>query len=342
MTLGPVIPCEMQAAGSPAGVSVRIGAVEIKTNIFLAPLSGCSDLAFRLICRDYGAKFCFFEMVDAHSLIFRRRRTLEILKTDPADEPIAAQLLGVDPALMLDAAAKILEVARVAFLDINGACPAKKVVKKGAGAALLRDPARLWAVVKRLSSSLPVPVTVKLRTGYDARDVDGIVRIARGCLDNGAAAIFVHGRTKSQGYAGDIDYEAIRAVKESVGIPVFGTGNVLSGALAKKMFDETGCDGILVARGSLGHPWIFEDIGRFLASGSPARDRDLASRREVLKRHLAYIERHKERTPYARACVMRKVVLWYIRGFPNASRVRERISTTKAHEDLVRLIDSLC
>ncbi|MCP4400933.1 MAG: tRNA dihydrouridine synthase DusB [bacterium] len=319
---------------------IQIGSAAFHSNIFLAPLSGCSDLAFRSIARECGAKFCFFEMVDAHSLVGPHLKKFDILKTVEADAPLGAQLVGEDPSMMLDAAQILLEhVPTVSLLDINSACPVKKVVKKGAGAALLRNETTLFSMIRLLASSLSLPVTVKLRGGYHKIDLYDLEELARGCEANGAATIFVHGRSRDQGYSGDVNYEAIRAVKQAVSIPVFGSGNVFDPLLAKTMFDESECDGILVARGAFGNPWIFSHIEKFLSNGTLPLDVSRDTRKQVLKRHLAYIMEYKQNSPAGKIGFMRKVALWYLKGFPNAASVRGRINTVSDYETLLNFID---
>ena len=321
---------------------ITIGNVRIATNVFLAPLSGCSDLAFRLIAREHGAGFCFFEMIDSHSLPYQRPRTLDILATHPKDSPRAAQLLGNDPGRMLKAAKIVLERTGSAFIDVNCACPSKKVVRRGAGAALLKDPANLYRILETLASGLTVPVTIKMRIGYEKTDRDAIIAFAKGCESAGASALFVHGRTQAQGYMGEIDYAAIRAIKESVAVPVFGSGNIVTAWMAKKMFDETGCDGITVARGTLGNPWIFKEIEAILGRGdAPPRAHSLARRKAVLATHLDYVDRYKKIRPVSKVGFMRKVVIWYTTGLPGATSLRRRISLAKTYPALLDIINSL-
>ena len=318
---------------------VRIGSKTIETNIFMAPMSGCTDLPLRLVVAEHGARFGFFEMLDSNSFFYGPRRTFAMMKTDEKDVPLAAQLVGGDPDMMLGAAERILRMARVSFIDINAACPAKKVLRKKAGSYLLHDEITLYKMIALLAGALPVPVTVKLRLGYDDDKTCRITDIARRCEESGASALFVHGRTRLQGYEGSVDYAAIKAVKLSVRIPVFGSGNVLSPELAKKMFDATGCDGILVARGALGNPWIFGDIERYLKNGEAAPQRSLDEKKEVLKRHLSYIELHNNSR--GKIGVMRKVSLWYIKSFPNAKRLRGDICALKNYEKMIQFIDTI-
>lgn len=320
--------------------TVKIGSKTINTNVFLAPLAGCSDLAFRLICREYGAKFCFFEMIDANSLIYNRIRSLRLIETTEKDTPIAGQLLGREPEKMLEAALRIIDSVNISFLDINCACPVRKVVKKKCGAYLLNDLDSLSKLIKKLSSSLPVPITAKIRIGYLEKDKKQIIEVAKACEDSGASALFVHGRTRTQMYSGDVDYNLIKAVKEAVNVPVFGSGNVLSPQLAKKMFDETNCDGILVARGAQGRPWMLKDITDYM-EGKKIIVVSMEERKAALKKHLAYLEKYKEVKDSIKIGFMRKIALWYLRDFAASSRVRGRICKINNHGELLELINNL-
>jgi nifR3 family TIM-barrel protein len=309
--------------------------------IYLAPMSGITDLPFRLISREFGATQCFFEMVHANSIIYEHPKNKRLLKTVKKDSPIAAQLLGADPGLMLEAAQKLATLADISFLDINSACPVKKVIKKGEGAALLENRARLGKIVKKLSSGLGLPVTVKLRAGFIKRDVRGCVKTALVCQENGASVVFIHGRTRLQGYSGDIDYESIRAVKKALKIPVFGSGNIFNPVMAKKMLDETGCDGILVARGALGNPWIFRDIRRYLKNSKIPEDKSLPEKMKVLKKHLGYMHKYNDAKASHKAGLLGKVAIWYLKNFPNASKIRDKVFRLKSYDELINLIDSV-
>ena len=315
--------------------------VLMNPKIYLAPMSGTTDLAFRLISRKLGALHCFFEMIDAKSLVYKHPKTKLLLKTIEKDSPLAAQLVGADPSVMLDAAEKILSFVDISFLDINSACPAKKIIKKGAGAALLKNTTRLGKIIKKLTSKLQIPVTVKLRTGFNERDVRESVRTAKICQANGASIIFIHGRAKSQSYFGDIDYESIKATKIALKIPVFGSGNIFNPLMAKRMLDETGCDGILVARGALGNPWIFKNIENYLKNGQTTSPLSLSTKKKVLKVHLAYIEKYKEITHTNKIGFMGRVTMWYLKGLFNAARIREQICKVTSYKKLINLIDHI-
>ncbi|MBI2119975.1 MAG: tRNA-dihydrouridine synthase [Elusimicrobia bacterium] len=320
---------------------IQIGNKKINTNIFLAPLSASSDLAFRLIAREQGAKFCFFEMIDSNSLVHVSPRSERILQTCPEDQPIAAQLLGADPEIMLKAAEIILSRAPITFLDINAACPARKVYKKGAGACFFNDPAPLVRVIERLSSYLPIPVTVKMRVGLNQVDIPKAVQFAKCCESSGASALFVHGRSQSQENYGPVNYEAIRAIKESVGIPVFGSGNILNPPLAKKMFDQTGCDGILIAKGSFGNPSIYRDIETYLETGTWQPAIELQGKLEFLKKHLLLVQQIKGHCAISSIGELGKICLWYLKGFTEASRMRAQIFKSQSYPELLAQIESI-
>jgi len=320
--------------------SITIGPEKFDTNIFLAPLAGCSDISLRLISREHGAKMCFFEMVDANSLVHGPVKSQDILFTTDKDKPIAGQILGDEPDLVLKASKKLLNLVSLKFLDINAACPVPKVIKKKSGSHLLRDPKTLYAIINKLATNLDLPVTVKLRVGYDKIDLKEIVSIAKNCEKSGAQALFVHGRTRNQFYSGEVDYQSIKAIKHAVKIPVFGSGNVFSPMMAKKMFDETDCDGILVARGSFGNPWIFKDIEDFIKTGKKPKEITFEERVKILKRHLSYAEKYRIKT-YGKSGFMRKIVIWYMKGFRHAAKIRGDVAYAHSYEDLLRLVDSV-
>jgi len=307
--------------------------------VYLAPMSGVTDLSFRLISRSLGASHCFFEMLDSKATLYSHPKNRRLLRTHKKDSPISAQLLGADPSVMLEAAQTILGLTSISSLDINSACPARKVLKKRSGAALLEDAPRLGKIIHKLVSNLQIPITVKLRVGLNNRDLKSCVRTARICQENGASTVFIHGRTREQGYSGDVDYEAIKAVKDALEIPVFGSGNIFNPPMAKEMLDKTGCDGILVARGALGNPWIFRDIEGYLKSGTIPKPPTLAQKKRVLKRHLAYINKYKEISPACKMGFMGKIAMWYLKGFSHATILRQEICRARSYRELLRLIN---
>ena len=322
---------------------VLIGLKNINTNIFLAPLAGCADLSFRLIAREHGAQFCFYEMFDSNSLVWASRRKInDMVQTHPKDLPIAAQLLGSDPDIMLKAAKKLLELSEnISFLDINAACPMRKIIKKKAGAYLLKEPEVLYKIISKLSSSLHLPITVKIRTGYAVKDIENIILIAKKCEQSGAQALFVHGRTKDQEYSGEVDYESIKAIKDNVAVPVMASGDIFSPQKAKQMLDTTGCDGLIVARGAFGNPWLFKQIESFLNKGIRLLEPTLNEKLLVSIRHIQYVEKYKILPVKSKLGFARKVALWYLKGFKQASFLRKDIARVQSFEELYKFIETL-
>lgn len=306
----------------------------------MAPMSGCTDLPFRLIAREAGATLCFFEMIDCNSLTHNSERTLRsMLQTNEVDRPVAAQLVGADAGAMVEGAKIMLEQVSVPFIDVNAACPVSKVVKKKAGAYLMKNPAALTRIISRLSEATKLPVTVKLRIGYEKYDQQELVKLVKKCEASGASAIFIHGRTAAQMYHNAVNYQAIRAAKKSVAIPVLGSGNVTSAELAKKMIDSTGCDGVMVARGALGNPFIFKEIEHYLRTGENLPEPGFEKRKAVLKRHLGYINEYsavKNKVGW-----MRKVIIWYLKKFHGAAHWRDQVNRTDKYEAMIRLIDEV-
>ena len=323
-------------------MKLKIGSYELPTNIIMAPMSGCTDLPFRLVAREEGATLCFFEMVDCNSLRRASLRTLgSLLLTSPEDRPVAAQLVGADPGAMAEGAQILLEHVAVPFLDINAACPVNKVTKKKAGAYLLQKPLVLSRIIKRLVKETKLPVTVKLRIGYEKYVKKELIKIIKTCEESGVSAIFIHGRTMAQLYHSEVNYDAIKVVKDNAGVPVFGSGNIMSPELAKKMFDLTGVDGVMVARGGLGNPWLFREIEHYLATGELLPPPSMEKRKEVIKRHLDYEDKYRSPHSKHRVGVMRKITLWYLKKFHGAAHFRDRVNRIASYEEMLQLIDEV-
>lgn len=320
---------------------VDIGGRRIPTNIFLAPMAGCTDLAFRLIAREHGASFCFFEMIDSNCVVRRDISKHPIIRTCEEDSPIAAQLLGSDPSMMRDAAQKLLQHVQASFLDLNFACPMKKVLRKKAGAYLMRDSGRLCEILRSVCGAVKIPVTAKIRSGFDSYEPGSLRELAIRMADSGAKAIFVHGRTARQLYSGAASSDPVMAVKRSVEVPVFGSGDVFSPEQALGMLKSTGCDGVMIARGSLGNPWIFGRINDSLRGIREDAAVGIEERKRTLKKHLSYIRRFAPPRGHSPAGPMRKTALWYLRGFPDAAKIRSRITAAKSYEELAGIVDSI-
>jgi tRNA-dihydrouridine synthase B len=324
-------------------IMLKIGNYILKSKLILAPLSGCSDLAFRLICRQHGCKFAFYEMLDAHGLTYGHKKTLEMLESTKKDSPIGVQILGSDPDRCLEAANIILAHSKPKIIDLNFACPAKKVLKKGCGSALIKNPKQAAKVVKKLSSYLSLPVTVKVRAGYHTNDGKEGILLSRMCEDNGVQAVFFHGRSMSQGYSGRVNYDAIKQAKKSLKTPVFGSGDVFSPELAKEMLDKTGCDGVLIARGAFGAPWIFDQTENYLKDpSSTVNSVSYEMIVDTAKEHLKIYKNWKKLIPEKYYIGhLRKIGIWYSKGLPYSKRAREAISYAKTFDEIIDILDKL-
>jgi len=299
-------------------------------------MAGCTDLAFRKIARRFGCQIAFTEMVKDRPVVEENRRTLEMLRTADWDHPLGMQVVGKDPALMAEAARK-LEALGADVIDVNLGCPVPKVVDSGCGAALLKDPPQVGRILEAMVPAVRVPVTIKMRTGFDEGDDRRFLEVARIASASGIGAITVHGRTRKQMYHGFSNHEAIRAVKEVATVPVVGNGDIRCGADAKKMFEDTGCDGVMVARGSLGNPWIYREIEQYLQTGVVPPPPSVPERAQILREHFQY-----QRQLYgdSAACrIIRRVIHWFVKGASGSASLREKgnkVETPEQFETLVQ------
>ena len=315
---------------------LKVGTGELENNVILGPMAGVTDLPFRLLCREQGAGLVCMEMVSAKAVFYGNRNTKELLQVNPGERPVSLQLFGSDPEILSDIAAR-LEEGPYDLFDLNMGCPVPKVVKNGEGSALMKDPKLVERILSSMVRALKKPVTVKIRKGFNDESVNAveIARIAEGC---GAAAVAVHGRTREQYYSGKADWEIIRQVKEAVSIPVIGNGDVDSPEAAKRMLAETGCDGVMVARGAKGNPWIFKRITEYLETG---RIPPKPSREEVKAMMLRHGEMMVEFKGEAAAMrEMRKHVAWYTAGWPHSAALRNDINAVETMEALRELIET--
>jgi len=317
---------------------LKIGNLSLKSNLILAPMAGVSDLPFRRLNRKFGAELAFVEMINCRSISFKSRRTQSMLSSDPEDKPLGIQLLGCEEKFILKAL-DVLKRYKFDLLDFNAACPAKKVVRRKEGAGLLKEPKKLKKLLKLVVKNSPAPVTVKIRTGWDKECVNA-KEVALYSLDAGVSGVFIHGRTKVQGYSGAVDYVSIMKVKKALAIPVIASGDILSAQLAQKMFSETGCDGLAIARGSFGNPWIFREIKEFLRTGKiipkPAKETVI----KIMLEHLAAcIDFYGERNGVV---IFRKFFGWYTRGFRRIRPLREKSSRAKTRLEMEGIIKRSC
>lgn len=313
---------------------LRIGTLSLESCVFLAPLAGLSDAALRLISRSHGARFTFVEMINARAITHNSKKTNKMLKSPAEDRPLGVQLLGAEIPYLLRAV-DILAAYDFALLDFNAACPVRKVCRRGEGAALMRDPLMLEKILKALAGRWRKPLTLKIRSGWNdsSKNAVEIARIAEG---SGVQAVFIHGRHREQFYHGGVDYGIIACVKKSVTIPVIASGDIWSCTHARKMFDETGCDGLTVARGALGNPWIFRDIEEYERNRRIPEAPSQQEITDVLLRHLDLsIAEHGEKNAVA---LMRKFAGWYFQGKPYVRLLRQKINTVRSKKEFVETL----
>jgi nifR3 family TIM-barrel protein len=307
---------------------LQIAHLTLDSPFVLAPLAGYTDLPFRHLCREFGAALVVSEMISCHGLVYSQAKTRAMLASNPAERPVSFQLFGADPAIMGQAAA-ILSTFQPDLIDINMGCPVKKVTKRGAGAALMQDPQLAMAILDSVIKNSTVPVTVKTRIGVDNLHISA-VDFARRVEDGGAAAITVHGRTWAQGFTGTPDWDVIARVKEAVCLPVIGNGDILSHAQGVDMMCQSGCDGIMIGRASLGNPWVFSPAGK---------PDDLPRLLEGVFRHLELIE--ESLAPGHMPGCIKNHLGRYFKGQPESARYRKMIYDCKDMEALRQVLSAI-
>lgn len=301
-------------------------------------MAGISDLPFRALNRRFGCELAFTEMVSARALAYRNSNTLKMLTTDLSDAPLGVQLLGNDPEIIARAV-EILRDYRHDLIDINAACPVVKVTRRGEGSAMLNDEGRLRETLKAAVSASSAPVTIKIRTGWDESSVNA-VEIACLAQEAGVSAVFVHGRTREQGYSGDVDYQTIRMIKEALTIPVVGNGNAFSAELIKKMFEDTGCDGVGIARGCLGNPWIFREATEYLRHGTLSFRPPAIS--EIMETMIAHLDLAIAADGEENGVVkFRKFFAWYVKGLRDTRDIRTEAFGASTGQHMVDFISML-
>ena len=317
-------------------MKLKIGNVELENNLILAPMAGVTDLPFRLLCKEQGCGLMYTEMVSAKAILYKNRNTGPLMEVRPEEEPVALQLFGSDPEIVSDIAAQV-EDGPYAFIDINMGCPVPKIVNNGEGSALMKNPKLVEEILTALVKKVKKPVTVKFRKGFDDDHINAveIARIAESC---GVSAVAVHGRTRAQFYSGKADWDIIRQVKEAVKIPVIGNGDIFTPEDAKRMLYETGCDGLMIARGAKGNPWIFSRTLHYLETGELLGPPDKEELKETILRHAQLQIQFKGE--YLGLCEMRKHLSWYTVGLPHSSSLRNDVNQTETWEDFYTLIQS--
>jgi tRNA-dihydrouridine synthase B len=326
-----------RAVDNGSGTVLKIGSLTLISPVMLSPMAGVSDLPFRIINRRFGCGLAFAEMISARALTYRNSNTLKMLSTNPADRPLGLQLLGNDSKIMLKAL-DILRDYEFDVLDINAACPVSKVTKRGEGSAMLRQPRTLFEVLKAVVDHSHLPVTVKIRSGWDESSVNAR-DVALYAQEAGVSAVFIHGRTRSQGYSGSVDYDEIRKVKEALTIPVIASGDAFSAELIRNIFDVTGCDGVAVARGALGNPWIFDETVQYLKNGTvPARP----SIGEIVDTMIIHLDLSVEADgDVAGTTKFRKLFAWYVKGLRDTRDIRTEAFRAETRPEMLALINKL-
>lgn len=313
---------------------MRIGPVQLDNPVIPAPMAGVTDKAYRILAREAGCSLVCTEMVSDQALLYGNPKTCSLLDITGEEGPVSMQIFGSDPGYMA-AAAEIVEGRGAGIIDINMGCPVPKIVKNGEGAALMREPEKAAAIVKAVVDKVKVPVTVKMRKGWDENSVNA-VELARLVVEAGAAAVTVHGRTRSQFYAGKADWGIIAAVKRAVNVPVIGNGDICSPQDALAMLQETGCDGVMIGRAALGNPWIFSRTIHYLKTGELLPGPSPAEKAAMALRHLELLVKTKGEK--VAVWQMRKHAAWYLKGLRGAARLREQVNRAQTWEELKKIL----
>ena len=316
----------------------KIGNIEIKNNIVLAPMAGICNSAFRKIIKEMGCGLIYCEMVSDKALIYNSKKTENMLYMEEFERPIAQQIFGSDAYSFVEAAKKVYNEMHPDIIDINMGCPVPKVaVKSQAGSALLKNPTKIKEIVTAVVEAVPIPVTVKIRSGWDANSINA-VEVAKICEESGASAITIHPRTRAQGYTGEPDLDIIKQVKEAVSIPVIGNGNITDIESAKHMFKYTGCDAIMIGRGCLGNPWLIKQLVTYFESGKIIDKPTYEERINMCFHHLNYLLKIKQEK--VAVLEMRSHIAWYLKGLPNCVEIKNKCFKAQNKQDLEKILNN--
>ena len=315
----------------------KIGNIEIKNNVVLAPMAGISNSAYRTIIKEMGCGLIYAEMVSDKAITYGSKKTIDMLYMTDFERPISQQIFGSDKESFVTSAKYIYENMKPDIIDINMGCPVPKVaVRAQAGSALLKDPDKVYEIVKAVKEAVPCPVTVKIRSGWDENSINA-VEIAKVIEKAGADAIAVHPRTRAQGYSGKANWNIIKEVKENVNIPVIGNGDILTCYDAKRMLDETGCDAVMIGRGVLGNPWLIKECIDYLENGKEPEEVSVEEKINMIKYHIELLR--KTKCDKLALLEIRSHASWYLKGIKNSSKLRTDICKAKNIEELLNLIE---
>ena len=315
----------------------KIGDIELKNRIVLAPMAGISNTSYRKIIKEMGAGLIYCEMVSDKAITYSSKKTIDLLKYSEEERPIAQQIFGSDVNSFVEAARKVYEIQKPDIIDINMGCPVPKVaIKNQAGSALLKNPKKIKEIVQSVVNAVPVPVTVKIRSGWDESSINA-VEVAKVIEEAGGSAITIHARTRSQGYSGKADWSIIKRVKESVSIPVIGNGDVTSCFLAKQMLDETGCDAVMIGRGAIGNPWLIKECVDYLDNNILPKEVPYQEKIKMMKKHYELLLEDKDAK---RAMLeIRTFILYYLKGLPNSKEIKDKICKCNNSEDIFNILN---
>ena len=317
----------------------KIGNIEIKNQVVLAPMAGISNTSYRTIIKEMGVGLIYAEMVSDKALCYGSKKTIELLKMRDEERPIAQQIFGSDKESFVKAAQYVEKEMKPDIIDINMGCPVPKIALRAqAGSALLKDPNKIYEIVSAVVKAVKVPVTVKIRSGWDEKSINA-VEVAKLIEKAGASAIAIHARTRSQGYTGSADWNIIKKVKEAVNIPVIGNGDVTSCYLAKEMLEVTDCDGVMIGRGVMGNPWLIKECVDYLEKGLLPKPVPIEEKVKIIKQHFENL--CKDKNEKVALLEMRSHLMWYLKGLPKSKELKQNINTIDTKEKFYDIISNI-